>query len=128
VSNRFYKLALVLVFALVVILLVRKRTQKDLNMDNKVYGELMEISVSPESSFFVTAVILFSNDSDRTVKVTWYQIYWDGGSVETKPQELVLAANSKTERKIRVTPDKGDLNALSRRKGVKVKVMITTIE
>ncbi len=96
-------------------------------MTQKVYGELSDVLVSRESPFFVIAVIQFINNAERTVRITRYQIIWDGGSVEAKPQDLMLAAGSKTERHIRVTPDRGDLGALMEKKGVCIEVTEETL-
>jgi hypothetical protein len=67
---------------------------------------------SLESAMYVTAKLVFTNGSSRTVGVTKYEILWPGGSVVLEPENLSVPALGVQERTTRINPDAGDIAAL----------------
>jgi hypothetical protein len=78
----------------------------------QVRARIQQVMPSLESAMYVTAHLVFSNASGRTVVVTKYKILWPGGSVILEPENLIVPALGAQERTTRINPDAGDIQAL----------------
>jgi hypothetical protein len=80
-------------------------------------ARVAEVAPSKESATYVRAKILFSNPSRRACRILAYKLVWAGRSKAIVLQDLTLPPRETRERWLKVSPDDGDLRALTPESG-----------
>jgi hypothetical protein len=109
-------MARVLVVALSAVALscgpVHRKEDSGVASGGQLLAEIRDAVPSRESAMYATVTVLFHNPTERSVRVRHYRITWPGGTFESDPKNLDIAASGTREWSVRVTPVSGDLDHL----------------